>query len=118
MKFFGGYHVNEYRATGQLTRGNRSELALFRHHKSSDVNTALLLRLAFINKGSAQKFGRFHGFLRSHNLPLSENLHLCSFIQFAIFLAVHSESDGHITPKRVTLSQSSGFLGNQSKFTS
>ena len=54
MKFFGGYHVNEYRATGQLTRGNRSELALFRHHKSSDVNTALLLRLAFINKGSSE----------------------------------------------------------------
>ena len=24
----------------------------------------------------------------------------------------------HITPKRITLSQSSGFLGNQSKFTS
>ena len=54
MKFFGGYHVNEYRATGQLTRGNRSELALFRHHRSSDVNTALLLRLAFINKGSSE----------------------------------------------------------------
>ena len=52
MKFFGGYHVNEYRATGQLTRGNRSELA--RRLRSSDVNTALLLRLAFINKGSSE----------------------------------------------------------------
>ena len=55
MKFFGGYHVNEYRATGQLTRGNQSDLAPFRHHRSSDVNTsALVLRLAFTDKKSSE----------------------------------------------------------------
>ena len=54
MNFFGGYHVNEYKATGQLTGGNQSDLAPFRNHRSSDVNTALLLRLAFMNKGSSE----------------------------------------------------------------
>ena len=73
MKFFGGYHVNEYRATGQLTRGNRSELALFRHHKSSDVNTALLLRLAFINKGRFRATLNFRSIF-GHNLGYFNSL--------------------------------------------
>ena len=30
----------------------------------------------------------------------------------------NNRNQKHITPKRITLSQSSGFLGNQSKFTS
>ena len=54
MKFFGGYHVNEYKATGQLNRGNQSDLAPFRNHRSSDVNTALVLRPAFTNKKSSE----------------------------------------------------------------
>ena len=54
MKIFGGYHVNEYKATGQLTRGNQSDVAPFRHHRSSDVNTALVLRLAFTDKKSSE----------------------------------------------------------------